>query len=197
MTRDLTRRTASVRPNQQLSSAYWTRLTNVRVPDSHDRIDLVLVGPSGVHVVTDRPGQQTLSASTNAATGDLTEAARRSAEAAVAVAGLLPDRYRHVVTSAVCLPGATEVGVSVGLVLAASPDVLQHTWRHQPRLLSTSEAAALAALLQARLQPCPVEAATTRGRWWRRPPRWWVSHRRPAAVPSLRAHVAAGQRISE
>jgi len=181
MTRDHTRRAASVRPAQPLATAYWTQLTNVRVPGSPDRIDLVLVGPSGVHVVTDRPGQPIVSASTNDTTADLDEAARLAAESAVAVAGLLPDRYRHAVTSAVCLPGATEVGVSVGLVLAASPDVLRHTWRHQPRLLSTSEAATLAGLLRARLQPCPVEAASTRGRWWRRPPRWLGSRPRLAA----------------
>lgn len=182
MTRELLRRAAPVRPVQPLSAVYWTQFTNVRVPGSHDRIDLVLVGPSGVHVVTDRPGQPTLSASTSGATADLDEAARLSAEAAVAVAALLPDRYRRAVTSAVCLPGATEVGVSVGLVLAASPDVLQHTWRHQARLLSTSEAATLSALLRARLQPCPVDVATTRRRWWRRSPSWWVSHRERVAV---------------
>lgn len=175
MSRSLTRRAAPVRPIQALSTAYWTQLTNVRTPGRDDRIDLVLVGPSGVHVVTDRPGQPTPSATAADAPADLDEAAGRAAEAAVAVADLLPDRYRHAVTSAVCLPGASEVGVSVGLVLAASPDVLQHTWRHQPRLLSTSEAATLATLLQARLQPCPVEAVTARGPWWRRRPRRQVS----------------------
>jgi hypothetical protein len=192
MTRELTRRAASVRRSQPLSTAYWTQFTNVRVPESGDLIDLVLVGPSGVHVVIDHPQQPTLSASTSGATADLNQAARFAAEAAVTVAGLLPDRYRHVVTSAVCLPGATEVGLGVGLILAASPDVLRHTWRHQPRLLSTSEAATLAGLLHARLLPCPVEAAATRGLWWCRPTRWWGLRRALRRTPALSPLAATG-----
>lgn len=187
MTRELRRRAASTAPTEPLSSSYWTQLTHVRVPGSDERIDLVLVGPSGVHVVTDRPGQPTADGH---GTPDLDAAARLAADAAVAVAGLLPERYRNVVSSAVCLPGATEVGVSVGLVLAASPDVLRHTWRHQPRLLSTSEAAALARLLQARLLPCPVPVPPRTGRWWRRAPRDWT-FRRARSPRMLVSHHSA------
>ena len=45
---------------------------------------------------------------------DLEEAAVRAAAVAVAVADLLPHRYRTVVTPALCLTDTDDVGFSVG-----------------------------------------------------------------------------------
>jgi len=67
-----------------------------------------------------------------------------------------------------------DMGLSVGAVLAASPDVLQHSWRHQPRVLSTSEAEATALRLRATLEPFPVETDPSRGApWWGWRRLWW------------------------
>jgi hypothetical protein len=169
MSRALARRAGSGQQAEPLPAAYWTQLEHLRAPGSGERIDLVLVGPSGVHVVTDR--------SSTAITGDvvggdadagLEATAQRAAASAGAVADLLPARYRHAVTSAVCLRGDTGSAVTVGAVLAASPDVLRHVWRHQPRVLSTSEATLVGRLLRHCLEPFPVEPTAGRGRWWRR-----------------------------
>jgi len=167
MSRELARRGSAERRVEQLPAEYWTLLTRVRWPGRPDRlVDEVLVGPSGVHVVLHRTGRP---ASTGTSEGaDLEEAAVRAAAVAVAVGDLLPHRYRGVVTPAVCLTDTHEVGFSVYDVFAASPGVLRHSWRHRPRVLSTSEADAIADRLRARLEPFPVESpGSGAAPWWR------------------------------
>jgi len=168
MSRELARRGSAERRIEQLPAEYWTLLTRVRWPGRPDRrVDEVLVGPSGVHVVLHRPGQPTSTASSGSEGIDLEETAARAAAVAVAVADLLPHRHRSIVTPAVCLTDTVEVGFSVGDVFAASPGVLRHAWRHRPRVLSTSEADAIAERLRARLEPFPVESPrSAAATWW-------------------------------
>lgn len=169
MSRELARRGSAGRRVEQLPAEYWTLLTRVRWPGRPDRlVDEVLVGPSGVHVVLHRPGRPTSTETNSSSEGaDLEEAAVHAGDAAVAVAALLPHRYRRVVTPAVCLTDTDEVGYSVGDVFAASPGVLRHSWRHGPRVLSTSEADAIADHLRAHLEKFPVESRSAAATWWR------------------------------
>lgn len=154
-----------IRHAGELSVKYWTRLEDRRAPGGSGRIDLVLVGPSGVHVVIDQPADLA---------ADLVGNARRASVAATAVADLLPARYRVAVTAEVRLLGtagaAAEITVEprTGAVCAASPDLLEQVWRCRPRVLSTSEAAVVAGLLRDRLEPDPVDLGAGRGPWWRR-----------------------------
>ena len=166
MSRELARRRSAERRVEQLPAEYWTLLTRVRWPGRPDRwVDEVLVGPSGVHVVLNRAGRPTSTGTSEGA--DLEGAAVRAAAVAVAVGDLLPHRYRGVVTPAVCLTDTHEVGFSVYDVFAASPGVLRHSWRHRPRVLSTSEADAIADRLRARLEPFPVESPRSAAApWW-------------------------------
>jgi hypothetical protein len=154
---------------EQLPAEYWTLLTRVRWPGRPDLLlDEVLVGPSGVHVVLHRAGRPASTDTNDGEGADLEEAAFRAAAVALAVAGLLPERYRTVVTPAVCLTDTEEVGFSVGDVFAASPGVLRHSWRHRARVLSTSEADAIADRLRARLEPFPVESPrSAAATWWK------------------------------
>jgi hypothetical protein len=171
MAREQGRVVAVGQRGEPLPAPYWTRFEDVRWPGSPGRrIDEVLVGPSGVHVVAHRGG--TLPSPTGGQ--DLHEAAGRVVEAACAVAGLLPGRYRHVVTPAVCLTDTADTGLRVGDVFAASPGVLRHAWRHQARVLSTSEAEAIVHHLRAGLEPFPRELPSGSGPGaWRR--RLWVA----------------------
>lgn len=173
------------RRRESLPAPYWTTFEDVRWPGSPDRrIDEVLVGPSGVHVVAHRGG--TLPSPTGGE--DLHAAASRVAEAACAVAGLLPGRYRHVVTPAVCLTDTADTGLPVGDVFAASPGVLRHAWRHQSRVLSTSEAEAVTHHLRAGLEPFPQELPPGSGSAaWRR--RLWLAG--AVAAAGAAAAVAA------
>lgn len=175
MSRTLARRAGPGQQAEQLPAAYWMQLEHVRAPDSPDRIDLVVVGPSGVHVVTDRPLPSDGAAGSDA---DLAATADRAAASAAAVADLLPARYRHAVAPAVRLRGDTESATDVGGVLAASPDVLRHVWRHQPGVLSTSEATLLERLLRHCLEPFPMGPSPRSGSWWRRWPAGWLAGRR-------------------
>src|SRR5687767_12283815 len=93
MARELARRGSAGRRVEQLPATYWTLMQGVRWPGRPDRrIDEVLVGPSGVHVVLHRPGPLPLtSAAADRGEGhDLEEAADRAAAAAGAVAALVP-----------------------------------------------------------------------------------------------------------
>jgi len=175
MARELARRGSAGRRVEPLPVTYWTLLQGVRWPGRPDRrIDEVLVGPSGVHVVLHRSGPLTPATDARGEGHELAEAADRAAAAAGAVATLVPERYRPAVVPAVCLTDTTEVGYGVGGVFAASPEVLQHSWRHQPRVLSTSEAEALAERLRARLEPFPAEPSRSTAGAWRRWRRLWV-----------------------
>jgi hypothetical protein len=168
MARGSAQRGAAEQRAQQLPATHWTLLRTLRWPGSPDRrIDEVLVGPCGVQVVLHWEGPLPPLASGGTEGALLEEAAGRAAAAALAVGDLLPDRYRRVVTAALCLTDTVEVGLSVGAVFAASPGVLQHSWRHQPRVLSTSEADAIARRLRTGLEPFPIEPAPSRGNpWW-------------------------------
>lgn len=157
----------------QLPAAYWTRLEDVRVPGTLVPIHLVLVGPSGVHVVLDDPGPAEVTTAVPRARTGPEEAARTAAEAAAGVAALLPARYQHTVLPEVRLLGTSEVAVDVGTVLVGSPDVLWQSWRHRTRVLSTSEVAVVAGLLGRRLEPVVEASAPTRSRW-ARSRRWLV-----------------------
>jgi len=154
-----------------LSAPYWTQLTGMRVPNGRGRIDRVVVGPSGVHVVIERPALPHPSSTVGEDDPALAEAAQSAVVAAAAVADLLPPRYRHLVTSEVSLVGLTEAAIDAGVVLAATPDVLRHVWRHRPRVVSTSEAAVIVGQLRDRLEPYPAEPTVRRESWWRRWPR--------------------------
>ncbi len=190
MPRELERPASDAQHAEPFPARYWTQLTDVRVPGSADRIDLVLVGPSGVHVVIDRPGSSpTLSAADGPDT-DLQQAVRRAAAATAAVADLLPLRYRHVVTSEMSLGGLTGTVLSFGEVSACSPDVLRQAWRHRARTVSTSEATVIARLLRDRLEPFPVEPAPRGRAWWRRRSWRWVIAG-AAAITGVAAGVAA------
>jgi hypothetical protein len=195
MSRELARRGSAERCVEQLPAEYWTLLTRVRWPGRPDRwVDEVLVGPSGVHVVLHRPWPPTSTAMSGSESADLEETAARAAAVAVAVADLLPHRYRRVVTPAVCLTDTVEVGFCVSDVFAASPGVLRHAWRHRSRVLSTSEADAIADRLRARLEPFPVasprSAAPT---WWRWRPLWLAGVLTTSGVGVVLAVGAATQ----
>lgn len=157
----------------QLPAGYWTRLEDVRLPGTREPIDLVLVGPSGVHVVLDDPGQPPASTAVPRARTGPEDVARRAADAAAGVALLLPVRYRHTVLPEVRLLQSSEVAIDVGAVLVGSPDVLWQAWRHRTRVLSTSEVAVVGGLLARSLEPVE-EATVLRPSWWRRPRPWLV-----------------------
>lgn len=150
-----------------LPAAYWTRLADVRVPGTAVVIDLVLVGPSGVHVVLDHPDDPLLSTAVPRARSGVEDAMQRAAHASAAVATLLPERYRSAVLAEVCLLGTTGVVLDMGSVLIGSADVLWQTWRHRARVLSTSEVAVVAGLLDRRLERVADEPPPRRSLWSR------------------------------
>lgn len=159
--------------HERLPASHWRQLDGVRVPGSDQRLDLVLVGPSGVHIVLDEPAQGRGSASVPSVRTGPEDAAARATVAGAAVAGLLPERYRQAVLPEVRLHGTADVGMLVGTALVASPDVLARTWRERRRVLSTSEVAVVSRLLDERLEI--VEDAPAPASWWTR--RWtrWVA----------------------
>lgn len=191
MAREITQRGSTVQRVERLPATHWTSLKSVRWPGSADGwIDEVLVGPSGIHVVLDAPLQPASTAPGGPDRAVLEEAAGRAAAAAAAVAELLPDRYRRVVTPAVCLTDAVDVGTEVGAVLAASPGVLRHSWRHRPWVLSTSEVHAVADRLRARLEPFPVEPPHSSPAAWSVRRRLWLA----GVVAAAGAAAASGGR---
>lgn len=172
MARGLARR-PTAEQHERLPAPYWTLLTQVRPPGRPDlRIDEVLAGPSGVHVVVNQARRPGTDAPLGPDDSGLEVVAALAVSAATTVADLLDERYRRHAFPAVCLLGTVDLGFGIGDVLVASPDVLRHTWRHRPNVLSTSEATEVAAQLRARLEPFPVETTRPPRRWrrpWRRP----------------------------
>jgi len=158
----------------QLPASHWRRYPAVRWPGTTEaRIDEVVVGPSGVHVVLRAHGDETQQA--GCPQGSPVDAASGAADA---VAGLLPARYRDRVHPELRLDDTQEVASRVGRVLLASPPVLEHIWRSAPRVLSTSEIDDLRLRLDAALEPLDVETPpVSRWRWLR-----WRPRRRRAAV---------------
>jgi hypothetical protein len=141
-----------------LPASHWTVFEAVRWPGSpEDRIDEVVVGPSGVHVV--RHLRATTDATTDAATGVPDGAVARAHAAAEAVARLLPGRYRPVLRPAICLCDTSDLAEVVGGVRVASRDPMRFAMRHQPRVLSTSEVAEISRRLELALTPYPAEPA--------------------------------------
>ncbi len=138
------------------------QLHDVLRPGSADvRIDRVLICPSGVHVVTHHfeAGRRPVDPAVVTA----------SLESAEAVAALLPPRYRERVRPVLCRSEDEPVAQSVRGVLVTSSDTLEHVLRSSPVVLSTSEVVEVAARLEARLAPFPVEDMRKRRRWgWRR-----------------------------
>lgn len=187
MSRDLAQRAPAYQHGERLPAAYWTAFENVCLPGRLDRLDLVVVGPSGVHVVARCPSPAPVG--TGQVPGEVDEAARRAATSSQVLGNLLPDRYRRAVTPAVRLDGQSAVGLSVAGVFTASPDVLRHAWQHGPRVLSTSEARAVAETLRAHLRPMPLPVPPRRAGWRRHPRRWLVG---VAALAGAAAAVAAG-----
>lgn len=190
MSRDLAEQAPAYRHAGRLPAAYWTEFENVCLPGRLDRVDLVVVGPSGVHVVASCPfPAHPRTATTSPTPTEIDESARRAATTSLAIAELLPPRYRRVVAPAVRLDGQTAVGLSVDGVFTASPDVLRHAWQHGPRVLSTSEARAVVELLRAHLRPMPLPPSPRRTGWRRHPRRWLVG---AAALAGVGAAAAAG-----
>ena len=138
-----------------LPTSHWTVFDAVRWPGHPDeRIDEVVVGPSGVHVLL----HQRQSAGVRGSLQE-EEIVTRSRDAADAVGGLLPPRYRDALRPVVCLCGTNEIGDVVDGVRLASPEALRFALRHQPRVLSTSEVAEVSARLRLALTPYPAPAA--------------------------------------
>jgi hypothetical protein len=164
---------------RELPTTHWTSSGAVGWPgQEHRRIDEVVTGPSGVHVVLHRAGHSSGTVADDL--GLLAPLADEAGAAADAVAGLLPERYRAKVTAVVCLCGTLDVGEVVGGVLVASPSVLRHSWRHGPRRLSTSEVGLVSTSLDDSLWRVPVSPERGAGRWVARL-RWWLT---AAAVSS-------------
>lgn len=141
-----------------LPGSHWRRYVGVRGPGSDGRIDEVVVGPSGVHVVLECPG---------GTVGD--PLVPTASEAAEAVADVLPERYRGRVRPELRLAeDAGDVATWHGAVLLASPRALEHTWRYGPRVLSTSEIAEVSRWLDRRLELIvEVVPPVQRRRWLR------------------------------
>ena len=159
--------------SRELPATHWTSFGAVGWPGQEPRrIDEVVTGPSGVHVVLHRGGHSSGTAADDL--GLLAPLAAEADAAADAVAGLLAPRYRAQVTAVVCLCGTLDVGEAVGGVLVASPSVLRHSWRHGPRRLSTSEVGLVSARLDANLWRAPVTPERGAGRWAARL-RWWLT----------------------
>src|SRR3954454_639164 len=128
-------------------ATHWTVWDGVRWPGREDdRIDEVVVGPSGVHVILHRCDDS----------GGIAGGVEAVA-AAASVAALLPARYHHAVRPAVCLCPTEDVAEVVDGVRVSSPGPLRHAMRHQPRVLSTSEVSGISGRLRLVLVPYPAE----------------------------------------
>jgi hypothetical protein len=139
----------------RLPTSHWTVFDAVRWPGHpDDRIDEVVVGPSGVHVLLHQEQSAEVRGPLQAE-----EIVTRSRDAADAVGGLLPSRYRDALRPVVCLCGTTDIGEVVDGVRLTSPEPLRFALRHQPRVLSTSEVAEVSARLRLALTPYPAPAA--------------------------------------
>jgi hypothetical protein len=154
-------------------------LTDVRRPgDPTVRIDRVLIGPSGVHVITVTPGRRAWSPAP--------EEVADAGVSATSISALLPARYRSRVRAVLCPTVDEELGEWVGEVLIASPVTLEHVLRSLSPSLSTSEVSEIANRLEALLDPYPTRDAT--------PPRRLLRGRLALVVALLGggAVVAAG-----
>lgn len=140
----------------RLPATHWKHVRNVHCPARPgDRIDHVLVGPSGVYVIGYVASDGV--AITSETTGG-------HATGAGGVAGLLPERYRSKIRPALCFRGNEPVADLVAEVMVASSSTLAHILRSSPVVLSTSEVAEVWKLLDSRLEPFPLPQVRSR-RW--------------------------------
>jgi hypothetical protein len=145
-----------------LPTSHWTVFDAVRWPGRlEDRIDDVIVGPSGVHVLLHQEG---LAEADWSSTATVT----RARDAADAVADLLPSRYRRALRPVICLCDTNNIAEVVDTVRLASPEPLRFALRNQPRVLSTSEVAEVSARLRLALTPYPAPPAPPTPRRLRR-----------------------------
>ncbi len=139
-----------------LPASHWKQLHDVWQPGRPDtRVQHVLVGPSGIHVI-DYLLQSATAA--DAATQTCADKARTIGE-------LLPDRYRSRVRAVVCIRNQEPVAESMDGVTVTSLLALEHILRESPVVLSTCEVTEIGLRLQGRLQPFPVAPADPRGSW--------------------------------
>jgi hypothetical protein len=162
MYRGLVREPRAAGQLRRLAQERRRQLESVRRPDVPDlRIDRVVVCPSGVYVVSQAgPGVAGLP-------HDVADT-RRSSEAAVAVEGVLPQRYRATVRPVLCREDLGEVAEDVRGVLVTTSATLEHVMAYSPVVLSTSEVAGVGTRLDEVLEPFPIEPRPSRGRLWRR-----------------------------
>jgi hypothetical protein len=171
MQRDLVRRPPMQARRVVLPDTYWRRLRGVRSPaDPGTVIDEIVVGPSGVYVRLHLAGF----AAVDPDDLHVQACAARAVDAGLVVAAVLPARYRVAVRASVCACDADESGASIGTVEVLSPAAGRHTMQHAPRVLSTSEVAEVAAVLDARLEVVPVTEGGRR-RGLRRRVLWWTA----------------------
>lgn len=143
--------------NDELARRRRRELTNVRHPSRPDlRVEQILVGPSGIHVVSSLPeGADRFLVS-------------RSKVAAELVASALPERYRGRVRPVLCRVDDVEIADLVGDVLVTTVSTLEHIVRSSPAVLSTSEVNEVALRLGVCLEPFPVLHRSEEPRWNRR-----------------------------
>lgn len=140
-----------------LPASHWKQFRDVRTSGQPEtRIEHVLVGPSGVHVIGYLPP----------AGASVSTAVTTTAGSAVAVADLLPSRYGHRVRPLVCFRSEEPVAESVADVTVTSLLALEHILRESPVVLSTCEVADVAARLGTGLYPFPRPDAEPRRRGW-------------------------------
>lgn len=145
-----------------LPTSHWTVFDAVRWPGHpEDRIDEVVVGPSGVHVLLHQEGSAEAHWSSAATI-------TQGLDAADAVGCLLPSRYRQALRPVICLCGSNDISEVVDGVRLASPQPLRFALRSQPRVLSTSEVAEVSARLRLALTPYPTPPAAPTPRRLRR-----------------------------
>jgi hypothetical protein len=136
-----------------LPESHWKHVHDVRWPGrSEGKVDHVLVGPSGIYVIQYRSSDEWLRH--DAGRPEMT---RESAQAADAVAALLPRRYVSQVKPVLCFSDDLALADRIEGVLVTSSMTLEHILRSSPVVLSTSEVSGLSRYLQARLEPVPVD----------------------------------------
>lgn len=120
-------------------------------------VERVIVGPSGIHVVTTVPAAGAPGASL--VDRALVAGARATADV---VASLLPARYHPRVRAVLVLTGAEPLAEHIGDVLVTTSQTLEHIMRSSLVVLSTSEVHDVGLRLAAGLEAYPVEAPVRR-----------------------------------
>jgi hypothetical protein len=175
MAADSVRRVRAGTGIEGLPDSHWKQFRDVRRPDRPDtKVDHVLVGPSGIHVICYLAPESTAD--------DVV--VQSSAEAARAVGALLPERYRLRVRAMVCFRNEEPVAESVDGVTITSLLALEHILHALPVVLSTCEVSETGARLERRLEPFPLDPGTA--------PNGHRLRRRLVALAAAAAVVAGG-----